>query len=78
MRKGWLTGPMKTRKPVARSPIHPDTGGTQGEQFLPGPVSIAHADVQVHVLGRAGSGHHGRTQAATCWKASWSWPGPDR
>ena len=49
----------------------------KGEQFLAGPVSIADADVQVHLLGWAGSGHRGRTQAAPCWKASWSWPGPE-
>jgi len=61
MQGRWPTGAVKTpnRFAFTRTRVAPSAG-----QFLPGPVSMADAEAQVHVPGGRAPARRGRTQAA--------------
>ena len=52
--KGWPAGPVKSLKPVSRAPGNRVAPGPR--RTLPGPLGIADADIQVHVLRIGGIG----------------------
>jgi hypothetical protein len=63
--------------PAARLVLTSDPGGTQGEQFLLCVAGIAHANIEMRLLGIRLVRPVRGTHSVTRWKASWRRPGPE-